>query len=547
MGRTGRAVPVLKLVLVLVGLLLLSSCTTKESKSVSGDGGKQEEAPTELHIFALQEPGIELQTNDFTRYLEQKFNVHFNWEVISPDGAREKRQISLAGGDYPDAYFLTAYIDQFSQSDLLKYGKQGIILPLNELIAKYAPHVQAAMTEHSDLKALSTAPDGNIYGLPAYSECFHCSYPNKMWVNEKWLAKLGLDVPKTTEEFKEMLEAFKSSDPNGNGMADEVPLSGSTEDFGVRMIPYLMNGFIYDDDRYYLLLEDGKVETVADKPRWKDGLTYIRSLSEEGLIDPGAFIQNAEALKRIGDNSGAPMLGASAGMHPAIFAGERMNDYVPIPPLAGPYASYATYQGGGMQPGAKFVITNRASKEAQRKLIEIINYMYTPEGQTTSQNGLEGIGWRKPQAGEQALGAGVKPLFTSLILINEAESTNSGWSGMAHLYMPREYRDSWVVGSDMYTPNGYERRLYEATRLYEGHEPTDIFPIWMLWLDPAEADEAGILHTNLTNYIEQSTLRFITGDWDLDKDWDSYTAGLYDMRVQRYVEIMQRAYDLYKK
>ncbi|ANY69029.1 ABC transporter substrate-binding protein [Paenibacillus sp. BIHB 4019] len=545
MGRTGMAV--LVFMLVLVGLLLLVSCSAKESNLVSGDEGKHEEAPTELHVFALQEPGIELQTNDFTRYLEQKFNVHFNWEVISPDGAREKRQISLAGGDYPDAYFLTAYIDQFSQSDLLKYGKQGIILPLNELIAKYAPHVLAAMAEHSELKALSTAPDGNIYGLPAYSECFHCSYPNKMWVNVQWLAKLGMDVPTTTEAFKEMLEAFKSSDPNGNGLADEVPLSGSTEDFGVRIIPYLMNGFIYDDDRHYLMLTDGKVETAADKPRWKDGLAYIRSLYKEGLIDPGAFIQNAEALKRIGDNEGVSMLGVAAGMHPAIFAGESMNDYVPIPPLAGPYASYATYQGGGMQPGAKFVITNRASKEAQRKLIEIINYMYTPEGQTTSQNGLEGIGWRKPQAGEKALGADVKPLFTSLILINEAKSTNSGWSGMAHLYMPREYRDSWVAGSDMYTPDGYERRLYEATRLYEGHEPKDIFPFWMLWLDPAEADEAGILHTNLTNYIEQSTLRFITGDWDLDNDWDGYVAGLRDMRIQRYVEIMQRAYDLYKK
>ncbi|SFE61826.1 putative aldouronate transport system substrate-binding protein [Paenibacillus algorifonticola] len=541
LDRTGIAV------FVLVGLLLLASCSLKENKSVSGGEGKREEAPTELHVFALQEPGIELGTNDFTRYLEQKFNVHFNWEFISPDGAREKRQISLAGGDYPDAYFLTAYIDQFSQSDLLKYGKQGVIMPLNELIAKYAPNVKAAMTEHSDLKALSTAPDGNIYGLPAYSECFHCSYPNKMWVNDKWLAKLGLDVPTTTEEFKEMLEAFNSSDPNGNGLADEVPLSGSTEDFGVRIIPYLMNGFIYHDDRHYLMLTDGKVETVADKPRWKEGLAYIRSLYKEGLIDPGAFIQNAEALKRIGDNDGAPMLGVAAGMHPAIFAGERMNDYVPIPPLVGPYASYATYQGGGMQPGAKFVITNRASKEAQRKLIEIVNYMYTPEGQTTSQNGLEGIGWRKPQAGEQALGAGVKPLFTSLILINEAESTNSGWSGMAHLYMPREYRDSWVAGSDMYTPDGYERRLYEATMLYEGHEPSDIFPIWTLWLDPTEADEAGILHTNLTNYIEQSTLRFITGDWDLDKDWNGYVAGLHDMRIQRYVEIMQRAYDLYKK
>jgi putative aldouronate transport system substrate-binding protein len=532
---------------LLLVLLLLASCSLNGRMTGKGDAGGIDGAPTELSVFALQEPGIELRTNDFTRYLERKFNVHFNWQMVSPDGAREKRQISLAGGDYPDAYMLTAYIDQFAQSDLLKYGKEGVLVPLNELIDNYAPNIKQAMAKQAELRAFSTAPDGNIYGLPAYSECFHCSYPNKMWVNMNWLDELGLDMPATTDDFKAMLEAFKRQDPNGNGIADEVPLSGSTENFGVRIIPFLMNGFIYHDDRNYLALNGDKVETVADKPEWKEGLAYISSLYKAGLIDPGAFIQNAEALKRLGDNADAPILGAVAGMHPAIFVSGRINDYAPIPPLAGPYAAYATYTAGGMQAGAKFAITNRASEEAQRKLIEIVDYMYTPEGQTTAQSGLEEIGWRKPKPGEQALGSGLKPLFTSLIPINETESSNSGWSGMAHLYMPREYRDSWVASSDIYAPDGYERRLYEATLLYEGHEPADIFPIWTIWLDPAEAAEAAILQANLKNYIEQSTLRFVTGDWDVEQDWGSYVAGLQGMQAQRYVEIMQRSYNRYKK
>ena len=66
-------------------------------------------------------------------------------------------------------------------------------------------------------------------------------------------------MPKTTAEFKRVLEAFKTQDPNGNGIADEIPLSGSTEDFGVHIVPFLINGFIYDDDRDYLMLKDGKV------------------------------------------------------------------------------------------------------------------------------------------------------------------------------------------------------------------------------------------------------------------------------------------------
>lgn len=534
--------------LMAIGMLLGACTQTNDTNKAEvaatvGNSYSAASAPVEISVFAQQETGIDLRTNDFTKLLEQKFHAKFNWEIISMDGAKEKRQISLASGDYPEAYILTAYVDQFTQSDVLKYGKQGVFVPLNELIDQYAPNIKAAMEEDPALKAFNTAPDGKIYGLVAYSECFHCSYPNKMWVNTKWLEQLKLEMPKTTAEFKQMLQAFKKNDPNGNGLPDEMPLSGSTEDFGVHVIPYLMNGFIYDDDRNYLFMKDGKVDTVANKPQWKEGIAYIKSLYDEGLIDPGAFIQNAEALKRAGENAEVEILGAAAAMHPAIFVSERTKDYAPLPPLTGPYASYATFDGGGIPPGAKFVITNKASKEAQIALIQMVDYMYTPEGQTNAQSGLEGVGWRKAKAGEEAMSEGIEPKFANISPIEKPLAKNSGWSGMAHFYMPKEYRDSWVASKDIYSQDGYERRLSEATLLYEGHEPSELFPDWSIWIDTAEADEAGILHTNLVHYIDQSTLQFITGDLDLNKDWDSYVSGLANMQVDRYVLLMQKAYD----
>ena len=35
----------------------------------------------------------------------------------------------------------------------------------------------------------------------------------------------GLDMPTNTEELKDVLKAFKTQDPNGNGKADEIPMS----------------------------------------------------------------------------------------------------------------------------------------------------------------------------------------------------------------------------------------------------------------------------------------------------------------------------------
>ncbi|QJD86600.1 extracellular solute-binding protein [Cohnella herbarum] len=554
------------LALVLVTSVVLAACSSKNNESspaASGSAPASSQAaessaaaptaPVDISVFAIQENNIDLKTNKFTAFVEEKFNIKFDWELIPSDGAKEKRQISLASGDYPDAYILTHYIDQFSQADVLKYGQQGVLIPLNDLIDQYAPNIKAAMEAKPDLRALNTAPDGNIYGLVAYTQCFHCSYPNKMWLNTKWLEKLNLQMPTTTEEFKKVLQAFKNDDPNGNGKKDEVPLSGSIEEFGVRVIPFLMNGFVYDDDRNYLNLTNGKVESAAIKPEWREGLTYIKSLYDEGLIDPGAFTQNAEAFKKIGENADTQILGVGAGMHPAIFVNidkgnQRSADYSPIPPLTGPHGSLATHDGGGVSPGAKFAITNKASKEAQIALIKFADYMFTSEGQTNGGSGMEGIDWEKAKPGDVALGKGVEPKIKPIPAVEGEAPRNAGWSGMAHFFMPSEYRDSFVqAGTDIYDSANYELRLHQATLLYQGHEPKELFPLWSLWLDPAETDEASILQTNLKNYIEQNALQFVTGNKSLDKDWDSYVKGLQDLKVDRYLEILQKAYDASKK
>lgn len=544
--------------LVMVFTIIISGCSGNNKSNVNnaanaGNGTEatqgEDAKPVEVSVFAVQESGIDIPTNKFTQFAADKFNIKFDWEINPSDGAKEKRQISLASGDYPDAYLLTAYIDEFSQADVLKYGKQGVLIPLNDLIDQYAPNIKKAMEESPEMKTLYTAPDGNIYGLGAYTECFHCSYPNKMWINTEWLKKLNMEMPKTTEEFKAMLTAFKTKDPNGNGKADEVPLSGSTEDFGVRIVPYLMNSFVYDDDRNYLNLQDGKVVSAAITPEWKEGLTYIRSLYTEGLIDPGAFTQNAEAFKKIGENADAEILGAGAGMHPAIFinidpGNTRSAHYNPLAPLTGPSGiSYATHDAGGVSPGAKFAITNKASKEAQIALIQMVDYMYTPEGQTNAASGMKGIDWEDPALGDVALGEGVTPVVKTIPMKEGEAPRNAGWSGMGHFYMPKEYRDTWVQGTDIYASDGYERRLYDASLLYQGHEPKELFPLWSIWIDPSEIDEASMLQTNLRNYIEQNELQFITGNKDLNKDWDAYVKGLQDLKLDRYLEILQKAYD----
>ena len=127
---------------------------------------------------------------------------------------------------------------------MLRYGKQGVLLPLNDLIKEHAPNLQQVLDSDDEYRALATAPDGNIYGIPQLIECFHCTWPNKLWMNSTWLDNLNLEAPKTHEEFKDVLRAFKDDDPNGNGSNDEIPFSGSISIAQHSVIPFLMNGFV---------------------------------------------------------------------------------------------------------------------------------------------------------------------------------------------------------------------------------------------------------------------------------------------------------------
>jgi len=526
---------------LLVVSLALVGCSSNEKTEVS-----QQDGPVKIKVFGPQNAETDLETNSFTKFAEEKFNMDLEWQVTTYDAtsASEVRNIALASGDYPEVFFLVPWVDQFSQTDLLRYGKQGVVLPLNDLIDEYAPNIKEVLENHPYYASMVTAPDGNIYGLPHLNECFHCSYGNKLWINTDWLEKLNLDMPTTTEEFKDVLTAFKTQDPNGNGKQDEVPMSGSPALIESSIIPYLMNGFIYDDSRSRLLLENGKVDLAANKEEWKEGLTYIKSLYEEGLIDKGAFSQNIEAHQKLGNNADIQIVGASTAMHPGMFVTdeEYSKDYDALAPLKGPNSEYATYNFPST-PGGAFVITNKASEEAQIAAIKLVDYMFTEEGQIRSFYGEKDVSWREPKEGEVAIEESVEPLLAQIQLEEGEEPRNDNWTSMVQFYHPRDFRDGLVQATDIYTAEGYERRLQEATHLYEGKEPSEVFPHWAIWIDPAVADEAAMIQTNIVDYIEQNSLQFITGTKDLDKEWDSYVKGFEQLNLKRYLEIMQEAYD----
>ncbi|MBO9589821.1 extracellular solute-binding protein [Devosia sp.] len=511
-------------------------------------------AQTSIGVFAPQTATMDLNSAWFTTEVESKFNVDLNFETTGYDGtaASEKRQISLASGDYPETFMLINWVDQFSQAELIKYGQQGLIIPLNDLIAQHAPNIQAAFEKEPEFLKLATAPDGNIYGLPQWNDCFHCSYSSKFWINTDWLKKLGLEMPTTTAEFKDVLLAFKNGDPNGNGRADEIPLSANTVD---KLVPYFMGSFEYDprgtSSPMMLALNGDKVQFQAVQDGWRDGLAYLADLYKEGLIDPGAFTQNREASQALGNNAEAVIIGSATAQHPALFVTVGQTDgrdknYDPVPPLAGPEGlAYTSYNLASM-PGAAFVITNKATEEQQIAAIKIVDYMFTMEGHAGAEYGKEGEQWLRPVEGDLALDPDYPPLYNQLPVDPNAPPTNAAWGAMGQYFSDKEWRGGQVQPNEIYEPAGFERRLFEATLLYEGKYPADqLFPYWNIWTDPATADELAQLQVNLQNYVTQANAEFVTGQRDINDDgaWAAYLADIEGLGLTRYLELYQTGYD----
>jgi putative aldouronate transport system substrate-binding protein len=149
-------------------------------------------------------------------------------------------------------------------------------MAIDDKIDANMPNFKKFMEAQSSVKGSITATDGKIYGLPGWNDCYHCSNPQKMWINTMWLEKLGIKTPTTTEEFYQALKTFKQKVPKG------IPLIGSTDGWVANIDSFIMNSFIYDsgrntreEERLYLSVNDKKIDSAVNKPGYKDGLTYL--------------------------------------------------------------------------------------------------------------------------------------------------------------------------------------------------------------------------------------------------------------------------------
>jgi putative aldouronate transport system substrate-binding protein len=95
--------------------------------------------------------------------LQEQTNVEINWTAIQSDQWSDKITLAMANVDTLTDFIFTA---GFSDSDLLKYGKQGVIIPLEDYIDAYMPNLSAVFEKYPEYRSMSTDSEGHIWALP---------------------------------------------------------------------------------------------------------------------------------------------------------------------------------------------------------------------------------------------------------------------------------------------------------------------------------------------------------------------------------------------
>jgi putative aldouronate transport system substrate-binding protein len=506
-----------------------------------------------ISTFIAQQPSgyTDLLTNTFTTWLEEQTNVNLDMTIVPSDGAKDKLVLMLASGDYPE--MITGGF--FNNADLMNYGsREKILIPLNDLIDKYAVSLKTRWAEMPQIKSDMITPDGNIYGIPSLDSGGvghpQCSY--KLWMNMEWLNNLGLQVPTTTEEFKNVLMAFKNNDPNNNSLQDEIPLTGAINTWDAEPYKFILNAFDYFEMNTLLKLKDGKMSFVANTNGFKEGLKYLADLYANGLIDPAAFTQNEQQMASIGNNENIAIVGAAAAGHLGMLVGvnfvDRIKKYDNILPLEGPNGYRGIpYNKTPHVSGAAFAITDKMPAEKQEAAIKWADLFCREEIAVRTGIGIQGKHWDLADPGAIGIDGKTPAKYKYLKFSTSGEiaTENDIWGWTMRLVEP-DIRNLFQFEGDIYDPVNYEARLLRCTVKLLPYA-ADVEQIPPFFLSADDSAKIAQIFTPLQDYVKTAIVEFITGKKNVDADWDAYIAGLSKLQYEEYVRLNQSAYDALKK
>jgi len=547
-----------KLIATLLTLSVLATClagcgnsqgdkeTTKAPEQTTGsqvgegttdatEGTTEEEDVTIKVLLCLTDAYqlADIDTIEAIQRIDEAVGVKTEWEIVRKGAWDTHITTMMASGKYPDLI-----ISRNGAVDREEYGvDQGILIPLDELIAEHMPNYTDRINECDyDPTVSLRSSDGKTYTI-GYMSAEDISTWSQWYINQKWLDNLKLKTPTTIDALTDVFRKFKTEDPNGNGQPDEIPLTfwmntSGTEAAGIGyMLPLFgipfggANSWLYVDD-------NAKVQFIPTQTGFRECMEWLNLCYTEGLLDVEALSQDSAAITRkLEDNlvgftsqwrvKEGTTYAETAGKDLALFnpvEGSKIYHYLEL-------ASARVYM----------TKTNaHPEKTAQwlNEYLETENMYDLMKGKQDPDNTGKWPGWYFNADGKVAS-----------IKAPEGWKTNDYLAGNGLYFAPGPYKSR----TEVITPAGIEKT--EANDVYEAidglYQKYSNDYLKTVSLQPDDAAKKALLDADFATAINEWLAKFIMNGVT-DSTWNEFVGVMNQIGCDGYVEMHQKALDTLK-
>jgi putative aldouronate transport system substrate-binding protein len=251
---------------VTVAALALVGCS---SKSTDTSDGKLSKLTVMAPFLSTEAPPADNVVGQrLNKILGTKLDV--NWVPNSSYG--DKTNITLAGSDIPDAMVI-----QGKDPGFVKNANAGAFWDLTNELKNYPNLVSTS----PDVQKASSV-NGKLYGIYRPRDTMRTA----IIIRKDWLKKLGLSMPKTTDDLFNLAKAFTENDPDGDGKKDTYGLivpkwPGSVGSNS----PWDAIEAWYGSGNVWTKKGGGLVQSFTT-PQWKKALTFEKKIVSHGYVNP---------------------------------------------------------------------------------------------------------------------------------------------------------------------------------------------------------------------------------------------------------------------
>lgn len=255
---------------LLAGLLAMTAVVAVSACSSGGGQGPGNELTMMVPLFGTA-PAADGEMQKAVEKLAGK-KLRITWVPNAEYG--DKTNVTLASDKIPDVMVIQ---DQKSPS-FVKAAQAGAFWDLTDKLDKY-PNLKP----RNEQTRLNSSTNGRNFGVYRVRPLLRSA----VLLRKDWLDKLGLDLPRTTDDLYAIAKAFTEKDPDGDGKKDTygliipkwpTPVFNSANPYNAVDVWFgAPNGYG---------MRNGKLVPEFDTPEFLEANRYLKKMIDEGLVNP---------------------------------------------------------------------------------------------------------------------------------------------------------------------------------------------------------------------------------------------------------------------